>query len=114
MPVVVGPLRVDVVTLFPRMIEAPLAESILGKAQVKGLLKVRARDLRTYAEGRHRITDDAPYGGGAGMVMKPEPLLKAIDAARDELGRELAESGQGGPAHVVLLDPQGTPLRQDT
>jgi tRNA (guanine37-N1)-methyltransferase len=107
-------LRVDVITLFPRMIEVPLAESILGKAQVKGLLNVRTRDLRTYAEGRHRVTDDAPYGGGAGMVMKPEPLVRAIEAAREELGRELAAAGVPGKARVVLLDPQGAPFRQET
>src|SRR3954464_9544560 len=90
-------LSVDVITLFPRMIEGPLAESILGKAQQRGLLSVRARDLRPYGEGKHHVTDDAPYGGGAGMVMKPEPLVKAIEDAR------AAAPG----ARVVLLDPQG-------
>ena len=103
------PFRTDIITLFPRMVEAPLSESILGKAQQKGLLQVVARDLRTYAEGKHRITDDTPYGGGAGMVMKPEPLVRAIEAARDELE---AATGVRGP--VIQLDPQGPPFNQAT
>jgi tRNA (guanine37-N1)-methyltransferase len=98
-----GPLQVEVITLFPRMVEAPLAESILGKAQQRGLLSVRARDLRPYGEGKHRLTDDTPYGGGAGMVMKPEPLVHAIEASKEALG---------GAARVVLLDPQGRRFTQ--
>lgn len=90
-------LSVEVLTLFPRMIAAPLEESILGKARDKGLLRVQVTDIREFAEGRHRVTDDVPYGGGAGMVMKPEPLVLAIESAR---AREPA-------AHVVLMSPQG-------
>lgn len=110
-----GPARpalwVEVVTLFPRMVEAPLSESILGRAQQRGLLEARARDLRPYGEGRHRLTDDVPYGGGAGMVMKPEPLVAAIEAAR----AAWAEQAPGAkPARVVLLDPQGAPFVQET
>lgn len=105
-------LRIDVITLFPRMIEAPLQESVLGKAQERGLLRVRGKDLRSYAEGRHRVTDDAPYGGGAGMVMKPEPLVAAIEASRRELGAELAEDGVTATPWVVLLDPQGERFTQ--
>lgn len=101
------PFRVDIITLFPKMIEAPLGESILGKAQQKGLLQVVARDLRTYAEGRHRITDDTPYGGGAGMVMKPEPLVRAIRSAREEF-----DASTGVRGTVVQLDPQGKPFNQ--
>ena len=90
-------LSVEVLTLFPRMIAAPLDESILGKARAKGLLRVQVTDIRAFAEGKHRVTDDVPYGGGAGMVMKPEPLVLAIESAR---AREPA-------AHVVLMSPQG-------
>ena len=90
-------LSVEVLTLFPRMIAAPLEESILGKARDKGLLRVQVTDIREHAEGKHRVTDDVPYGGGAGMVMKPEPLVSAIEAAK---AREPA-------AHVVLMSPQG-------
>lgn len=116
-----GPTRpalwVEVVTLFPRMVEAPLSESILGRAQQRGLLEARARDLRPYGEGRHRLTDDVPYGGGAGMVMKPEPLVAAIEAARATLLEEMAadpEAGSARPPRVVLLDPQGAPFVQET
>jgi tRNA (guanine37-N1)-methyltransferase len=75
-------LSVEVLTLFPRMIAAPLEESILGKAREKGLLRLHVSDIREFAEGKHRVTDDVPYGGGAGMVMKPEPLVAAIEAAK--------------------------------
>jgi tRNA (guanine37-N1)-methyltransferase len=94
------PLRFEVVTLFPRMLTGYLAESILGKAQTRGLLSVQVSDLREYAEGRHRVTDDTPYGGGAGMVMKVEPLTAAIEAARIRLPS----------ARTILLSPRGKPL----
>src|SRR5216684_3051199 len=84
------------------MIAAPIEESILGKAREKGLLRVEVTDIREFAAGKHRVTDDVPYGGGAGMVMKPEPLVGAIEAAR---------AGLPG-AHVVLLSPQGARFDQ--
>jgi tRNA (guanine37-N1)-methyltransferase len=95
-------LSVEVLTLFPRMVAAPLAESILGKAQEKGLLRARVTDIRDFAEGRHRVTDDTPYGGGAGMVMKPEPLVAAIEAARASCQKP----------HVILMSPQGARFDQ--
>jgi len=95
-------LEVEILTLFPRMCEGYLAESILGKARESGLLEARVTDVREYAEGRHRVTDDAPYGGGAGMVMKPEPLVAAIEAAR----------GRIPGATVVLTSPRGARLDQ--
>lgn len=91
-------MQIEVLTLFPRLVAAPLSESILGKAVARGDLRVNVRDVRDFAEGKHRVTDDTPYGGGAGMVMKPEPLVAAIEAARAALGEG---------AHVVLMDPQG-------
>jgi len=90
-------VEVAVLTLFPRLVAGPLGESLLGKAQEKGLLRVRVMDIREFAAGKHRVTDDVPYGGGAGMVMKPEPLVAAIEAARAALPR----------ARVALLSPQG-------
>ena len=93
---------VEILTLFPRMVAAPLEESILGKAREKGLLRVQVTDIRDFAEGKHRVTDDVPYGGGAGMVMKPEPLVAAIEAARKR---------QPG-ARVVLMSPQGRRVDQ--
>jgi tRNA (guanine37-N1)-methyltransferase len=88
-------LEIDVLTLFPAMIEAPLAASIPGRIQERGLVEIRARDLREWGIGRHRSVDDAPYGGGAGMVMRPEPIAAGIEAVRR-------------PASlVILLDPAG-------
>jgi tRNA (guanine37-N1)-methyltransferase len=98
----VARLEAEILTLFPRMCEGYLAESILGKAQESGLVSVRVVDIREYASGKHRVTDDAPYGGGPGMVMKPEPLTEAIEAARARLPG----------AAVILTSPRGEPLRQ--
>ena len=75
-------LEVDVLTLFPRMVEGPLAESIPARIQEQGLAAVRVHDLREWGLGRHRTVDDYPYGGGAGMVMRPEPVAAALDAVR--------------------------------
>lgn len=91
-------MNFEVLTLFPRMIEGPLGESILGKAVQRGLLSVSIRDIRDHAHDKHHVTDDTPYGGGAGMVMKPEPLVEAIEAAREAMGEG---------CKVVLLDPGG-------
>jgi len=98
----VAALEVEILTLFPRMCSGYLAESILGKAQEAGLLAIRVCDIRDHAEGRHRVTDDAPYGGGPGMVMKPEPLTAAIEAARGRLPG----------ARVLLTSPRGRRLDQ--
>lgn len=95
-------LRVEVLTLFPRMISTYVGESILGKAREKGLLEVKVTDVRDFAEGRHRVCDDSPYGGGAGMVMKPEPLVAAIEAARARLPG----------ARVLLMSPRGRTFDQ--
>ena len=75
-------LEIDVLTLFPAMVEGPLAASIPGRIQERGIATVRTHDLREWGLGRHRSVDDAPYGGGAGMVMRPEPIAAALDALR--------------------------------
>ncbi len=95
-------LEVEILTLFPRMCEGYLGESILGKAREAGLLEARVTDIREHASGKHRVTDDAPYGGGGGMVMKPEPLTAAIEAARERLPG----------ARVLLTSPRGRRLDQ--
>ncbi|MGQ0507288.1 MAG: tRNA (guanosine(37)-N1)-methyltransferase TrmD [Myxococcaceae bacterium] len=95
-------LRVEVLTLFPGMITGYVSESILGKAQERGLLSVRATDIRAFAAGKHHVTDDSPYGGGAGMVMKVEPLVGAIEDARSRLPG----------ARVFLLSPRGRTVNQ--
>jgi tRNA (guanine37-N1)-methyltransferase len=89
-------MRVDVVTLFPELFDAPLRTSLLGKAIEAGRLDVAIRDLREHGLGKHRSVDDEPYGGGAGMVMRPEPIFAAVEAVREE------------GSHVVLLSPRGT------
>jgi tRNA (guanine37-N1)-methyltransferase len=94
-------VRCDVLTIFPEFFDSPLAVGLLGKAVQRGLLEVRRHDLRDWTHDRHRTVDDAPFGGGAGMVMRPEPWFEALD----EL---LAE----GPARVILLAPDGRRLDQ--
>jgi tRNA (guanine37-N1)-methyltransferase len=98
----VARLEAEILTLFPRMCEGYLAESILGKARESGLVSVRVVDIREHASGKHKVTDDAPYGGGPGMVMKPEPLTEAIEAARARLPG----------AAVILTSPRGESLDQ--
>jgi tRNA (guanine37-N1)-methyltransferase len=103
-------LRVDVYTIFPEIFDSPLRESLLGKAISGGLLEVRIHDIRAYAEGRHRQVDDAPFGGGPGMVMKPEPIFRAVTETlgygMDRLD-ELKER-----VEVILLTPGGDSLDQ--
>jgi tRNA (guanine37-N1)-methyltransferase len=98
-------LRIDVLTIFPGLFGPFLEESILGAALRRGLLAVAVHDLRDWTRDRHRTVDDAPYGGGPGMVMKPEPLVAAIDHLA-------GAKGSGRKARVVLLSPQGDPLDQ--
>lgn len=100
-------LRVDVLTLFPDMVASVLRESILKRAQEKGLLRVEVRNLRDYTTDRHKTADDVPYGGGAGMVMKAEPILRAVDAIR----AETESHGEG--MRLLFPCPQGRPLTQD-
>jgi tRNA (guanine37-N1)-methyltransferase len=91
-------MRIDVVTIFPELLTGPLGTSIVGRAVEAGLVEFAVHDLREQGIGRHRSVDDYPYGGGAGMVMRPEPLFGAVEPLRDE------------GAHVVLLDPAGERL----
>jgi tRNA (guanine37-N1)-methyltransferase len=94
-------MRIDIVTLFPGIVEPALAESMIGRARARGLVDIRVTNLRDYAEGRHRITDDYQFGGGGGMVLKPEPLFAAVAALRTPA------------SHVVLMDPRGRRFTQD-
>ncbi|MBA2264170.1 MAG: tRNA (guanosine(37)-N1)-methyltransferase TrmD [Chloroflexi bacterium] len=91
-------MRIDVVTIFPELFELPLRTSIIGRAAEGGLVDFGIHDLREHGLGRHRSVDDYPYGGGAGMVMRPEPLFGAIEPLRN------------AGAHVILLDPAGERL----
>jgi len=93
-------IHCDVLTLFPGLIEGMAAHSMLKRAQDKELVRIQAHDIRHYIEDRHRIADDAPYGGGSGMVMKAEPIFRAVDALRAK-GQEL---------RLLLPSPQGKPF----
>jgi tRNA (guanine37-N1)-methyltransferase len=93
----------DIVTIFPAMIEQPLAAGVVGRAIERGTLDVKVRDLREFTTDRHRVVDDVPYGGGPGMVMKPDPIFRALDAV---------ESERGAPLTVILMSPQGRRFTQ--
>ena len=88
----------DIVTIFPAMIEQPLAAGILGRAIERGTLDVKVRDLRDFTTDRHRVVDDVPYGGGPGMILKPDPIFRALDAIAAE---------RGGTLTVIMTSPQG-------
>jgi tRNA (guanine37-N1)-methyltransferase len=98
-------MHFDVFTLFPTIFESPLNESILKRAQEMGRLSVALHDIRDYAAGKHRIADDYPYGGGGGMVMKPEPIFAAVETV---LGADLPHTP------VILTSPQGRLFNQQT
>jgi len=102
---------VDVVTIFPQMIEPALAEGVIGRARTKGLVEVRARDLRDYTSDKHRVVDDVAFGGGPGMVMKPEPFFRAVEEIDAERGTPDAGQGtQDDERAVLLMTPQGRPF----
>ena len=96
-------MKFDIVTIFPAMVGAGLTEGVVGRGVERGLLDVQIHDLRDYTTDRHRTVDDVPYGGGPGMVMKPEPLVRAVEAIR---------ARRGEPETVVLLSPQGRRFTQ--
>jgi tRNA (guanine37-N1)-methyltransferase len=91
-------MRIDVVTLFPELFDAPLRTSVIGRAAERGVVEFNVHDLREHGIGRHRSVDDYPYGGGAGMVIRPEPLFAAIEPLRS------------AGAQIILLDPAGERL----
>ena len=93
-------MEIDILTLFPRIFEGPLDESILKRARERGLVQVRIHNLRDYTRDKHHVVDDKPYGGGPGMLMKPEPIFEAVEQLRRPDTR------------VVLMTPQGQSLTQ--
>jgi tRNA (guanine37-N1)-methyltransferase len=97
-------IEFEVITLFPEMFSSVLAASLLGRAIERDLVRVRFTDPRDFAPGKHRSVDDAPYGGGGGMVMRPDPLVAAIEHVE----------GTHGPARKILLGPAGAPLDQSS
>lgn len=99
-------MRIDVMTIFPEMFHSPLNVSILKRAIEKGLLEVGLTNFRDYATDKHRRVDDYPFGGGAGMVMKPEPIFRAWSAIREKIP-------EGTASRTILLCPQGKVFNQD-
>ncbi len=95
-------MDIHILTIFPEMFASPFEESILHRAQARGLLRLYLHNIREFTADRHRVTDDIPYGGGPGMVMKPEPIVAGIQAVQERFGA----------AHVMLFSPQGTVLTQ--
>jgi tRNA (guanine37-N1)-methyltransferase len=91
-------VKIDIVSIFPTMIESALADGVVGRAIAGGVLDVRVLNLRDYATDRHRVVDDVPFGGGPGMVLKPEPLFRAVDDIR---------ATRGTPSAVILTSPDG-------
>lgn len=98
-------MEIDILTLFPGMFQGPLSESIIKRAVDAGLLSIRIHNIRDWATDRHHVADDYPYGGGSGMVMKPEPIFAAVEAV-------LPLGLQEPPPPIVLLTPQGRLFRQ--
>jgi tRNA (guanine37-N1)-methyltransferase len=99
-------MRFEVITIFPRMVASAFEEGVVARAIREGIIDLAVHDLRDYAAGRHRKVDDEPFGGGAGMVLKPEPIFAAVEAIR--------EMGGGGPSRCILLSPQGASFDQET
>lgn len=105
-------MRFEVFTLFPGIFESPLKESMLKRAIEAGLLEVRLHNIRDYAAGRHQVTDDYPYGGGGGMVMKPEPVFAAVESVLGIGGQGSTGEDQQSAVPIVLLTPQGRVFNQ--
>ncbi len=96
-------MKIDVVTIFPRMVEAGLAEGVVGRARTAGLLDIVVHNLRDFTTDKHHVVDDVPFGGGPGMVMKPEPFFAALAGIRER---------RGTPGAVILMSPAGERFTQ--
>ncbi|MEA3485103.1 MAG: tRNA (guanosine(37)-N1)-methyltransferase TrmD [Candidatus Aerophobetes bacterium] len=97
-------MRVDIITLFPSMFEGPFEESMIKRAREKGILNIYVHNLRQFTHDKHRTVDDVPFGGGSGMVMKPEPIFEAVEKIKKEAI---------SPMRVILLSPQGVAFNQE-
>src|SRR5262250_3260541 len=108
-------MRFDLITIFPEFFAGPLDHGIVRKAREAGLIEIHVQDLRVFTKDRHRTVDDRPFGGGEGMVLKPEPLFEAVESLLD---RSIGDSEQKPPlgpdTAIVLLSAAGKPFRQET
>lgn len=101
----------DIFTLFPEMFDGPMDESILKRAREQGMLSIQVHDIRCYATDKHHVTDEPPYGGGGGMVMKAEPIFKAVETVLN--GSDTGSDIGDGEVPVILVTPQGRPFSQE-
>jgi len=97
-------MRIDIITIFPKMFEPVLNESIIKRARIKGKVQIYVHDLRDYSSDKHRKIDDRPFGGGSGMLMRPEPIFEAVETIKEKVKSKKAK--------VILLCPQGERLNQ--
>ena len=97
------PMQIEILTIFPQLFESTFRGGMIRQATKKGLLRIKVTDLRDFATDRHRTVDDRPYGGGEGMVMKPEPIFRSVETSKKRAGKRV---------HVVILSPQGETLNQ--
>ncbi|HDZ77648.1 MAG TPA: tRNA (guanosine(37)-N1)-methyltransferase TrmD [Candidatus Omnitrophica bacterium] len=98
-------MRIDIISIFPKMFEPVLGESIIKRAQAKGLVKIKVHDLRSFTLNKHKKVDDRPYGGGPGMVMGPQPIFSAV--------KKIKAKAKSGKVRVILLSPKGKTLTQN-
>lgn len=106
-----GMLRFDIFTLFPGMFAGPFEESIIRRAREAGLIEIALHNIRDYATDKHQVTDDTPYGGGGGMVMKPEPIFRAVESVLNLPPRSAGQEVVS-PVPIILLTPQGRTFTQ--
>jgi tRNA (guanine37-N1)-methyltransferase len=100
-------MRIDIITLFPEICRAPLAESMMKRAQANGLVELHIHNLRNWTSDKHHIVDDAPFGGGQGMVMKPEPIFAAVEELKANPQSQIANP------RIILMSPAGQRLNQE-
>ena len=105
-------MKIDVLTLFPDMFRGPLEASILKRAIIKKKVDIRIFDIRRFSKGKHRITDDYSYGGGAGMIMKPEPIFEAVKSITGKLHIKSRKENQRNSPRIILLTPRGVRFNQ--
>jgi len=108
-------MRIDIISIFPKMFEPVLNESIIKRARIKGKVKIHIHDLRDYSSDKHRKVDDRPFGGGSGMLMRPEPIFKAVEKIKSQSHPSLSlRTSKVAKPQVILLCPQGKRLTQKT
>ena len=109
-------MRIDIITLFPEICRAPLSESIIKRAQEKRIVELRIHNLRDWTTDKHHVVDDAPFGGGQGMVMKPEPIFAAVEDLKSQTDRNVGETAAGfsnRKSRILLMSPAGRRFDQE-